>query len=213
MQRFNADSGTFGLSEAAGNHKADSHLHKTVQLVGTVFAILWVKDKTWWEVKLLDQEIQIVRECILPHYAAQQKEDIIQELSKRMKERNLVNADFQEAVLKREQKYPTGLLIGKRNIAIPHTEPQYVKVPCIGIATLKKSVAFHRMDACDELVDVDVVLLLALNQAHAHMEMLSRIILMCQDEAFIEELLRAEQETDIEQIVRERLEGGKQHES
>lgn len=46
MQRFNADSGTFGLSEAAGNHKADSHLHKTVQLVGTVFAILWVKDKT-----------------------------------------------------------------------------------------------------------------------------------------------------------------------
>ena len=69
------------------------------------------------------------------------------------------------------------------------------------------------MDACDELVDVDVVLLLALNQAHAHMEMLSRIILMCQDEAFIEELLRAEQETDIEQIVRERLEGGKQHES
>ena len=141
----------------------------------------------------MDQEIQIVRECILPHYAAQQKEDIIQELSKRMKERNLVNADFQEAVL--------------------HTEPQYVKVPCIGIATLKKSVAFHRMDACDELVDVDVVLLLALNQAHAHMEMLSRIILMCQDEAFIEELLRAEQETDIEQIVRERLEGGKQHES
>ena len=102
----------------------------------------------------MDQEIQIVRECILPHYAAQQKEDIIQELSKRMKERNLVNADFQEAVLKREQKYPTGLLIGKRNIAIPHTEPQYVKVPCIGIATLKKSVAFHRMDACDELVDV-----------------------------------------------------------
>ena len=126
----------------------------------------------------MDQEIQIVRECILPHYAAQQKEDIIQELSKRMKERNLVNADFQEAVLKREQKYPTGLLIGKRNIAIPHT-----------------------------------VLLLALNQAHAHMEMLSRIILMCQDEAFIEELMRAEQETDIEQIVRERLEGGKQHES
>ena len=126
----------------------------------------------------MDQEIQIVRECILPHYAAQQKEDIIQELSKRMKERNLVNADFQEAVLKREQKYPTGLLIGKRNIAIPHTEPQYVKVPCIGIATLKKSVAFHRMDACDELVDVDVVLLLALNQAHAHMEMLSRIILI-----------------------------------
>ena len=49
----------------------------------------------------MDQEIQIVRECILPHYAAQQKEDIIQELSKRMKERNLVNADFQEAVLKR----------------------------------------------------------------------------------------------------------------
>ena len=78
---------------------------------------------------------------------------------------------------------------------------------------LEKSVAFHRMDACDELVDVDVVLLLALNQAHAHMEMLSRIILMCQDEAFIEELMRAEQETDIEQIVRERLEGGKQHES
>lgn len=160
----------------------------------------------------MDQEIQIVRECILPHYEAKQKEDIIQELSKRMKERNFVEAEFQEAVLKREEKYPTGLLIGKRNIAIPHTEPQYVKAPCIGIATLKNSVSFHRMDACDELVDVDVVLLLALNQAHAHMEMLSRIILMCQDEAFIEELMQTDQETDIEKIVKERLEGEEQHE-
>ena len=160
----------------------------------------------------MDQEIQIVRECILPHYEAFRKEDIILELSKRMRKRNLVEADFQEAVMKREQKYPTGLLIGKHNIAIPHTEPQYVKAPCIGIATLKNRVSFHRMDACDELVDVDVVLLLALNQAHAHMEMLSKIILMCQDEVFIEELMQAEQETDIEKIVRKRLEGEEQHE-
>ena len=160
----------------------------------------------------MDQELQIVSECILPLYAAQQTEDIIQEPSQRMKERNHVNAALPEAVLKREQKYPTGLLIGKRNIAIPHTEPQYVKVPCIGIATLKKSVAFHRMDACDELVDVDVVLLLALNQAHAHMEMLSRIILMCQDEAFIEELMRAERANDIEQHVGTRFTGGQTHE-
>ena len=160
----------------------------------------------------MDQEIQIVRECILPHYEAFRKEDIILELSKRMRKRNLVEADFQEAVMKREQKYPTGLLIGKHNITIPHTEPQYVKAPCIGIATLKNRVSFHRMDACDELVDVDVVLLLALGQAHTHMEMLSKIILMCQDEVFIEELMQAEQETDIEKIVRKRLEGEEQHE-
>ena len=62
----------------------------------------------------MDQEIQIVRECILPHYEAFRKEDIILELSKRMRKRNLVEADFQEAVMKREQKYPTGLLIGKQ---------------------------------------------------------------------------------------------------
>ena len=44
------------------------------------------------------------------------------------------------------------------------------------------------------------------------MEMLSKIILMCQDEVFIEELMQAEQETDIEKIVRKRLEGEEQHE-
>lgn len=160
----------------------------------------------------MEQEIQIVRECVLPHFQARCKEDIIQALSKRMKERDLVEPDFQEAVLNRELKYPTGLLIGKHNIAIPHTEPQYVKTPCIGIATLKDSVSFHRMDASDELVKVDVVLLLALNRAHAHMEMLSGIIQMCQDEAFIEELMQTEQETDIVEIVRKRLEGGMNHE-
>lgn len=69
----------------------------------------------------MDQEIQIVRECILPHYEAFRKEDIILELSKRMRKRNLVEADFQEAVMKREQKYPTGLLIGN-TISLYHIQ-------------------------------------------------------------------------------------------
>ena len=97
---------------------------------------------------------------------------IIQELSKRMKERNLVNADFQEAVLNGNRSIPTGLLIGKRNIAIPW-RPQYVKSTVYRYRHLEKSVAFHRMDACDELVD-GCRTAACLEVRHAHVEMLKQ---------------------------------------
>lgn len=156
----------------------------------------------------MNQEIQIVEECILPHMKVSSKEDVIRQLSEQMQKKGFVKAEYKDAVLIREDKYPTGLLLGKRNVAIPHTEPQYVNIPCIAIATLQDKVMFRRMDASDESVDIDVVLLLALKEGHAHMEMLSCIIGMCQDESFIEKLLQAQEKNEIIHIVKERLQGG-----
>ena len=160
----------------------------------------------------MEDELKIEKECVLPMFQAENAEQVIRALSERMKIKNYVKEDFEEAVLLRENKYPTGLQIGKYNIAIPHTEPEYVNQPCVGIATLHQKVPFHRMDASEEEVDVNVVLLLALKEAHSHMEMLSRIILMCNDESFVSSLLNTQTAEEIVGIVSDRLLGGNEHE-
>ncbi|MGX8833202.1 PTS sugar transporter subunit IIA [Amedibacillus sp. YH-ame6] len=153
-------------------------------------------------------EIQIQKECILIQTESNEKEEIICALSEKLKNYGYVKNEYKEEVLKREEKFPTGLKIGKYNIAIPHTEPQYVNVPSIAIATLKRKVPFYRMDNCEEIVDVDIVLLLALNQSHTHVEILSKIISMCQDEKVIDELIQAKSEEKIVDIVKKRISGG-----
>lgn len=161
----------------------------------------------------MEAKIRILKSCVVAHFQGKDKQDVIHTLCAKMRQHNFVKESFEEAVLCREERYPTGLSIGKYNIAIPHTEPQHVNTPCIGIATLDDPVSFRRMDACDQDVHVDVVLLLALNQGHTHMEILSKIIRMCQDESFIDSLRLAVNEEKIVEIVIERLEGGTTHES
>lgn len=160
----------------------------------------------------MQEELHILKDCVLRNLDAADKDEIICALSSCLKRKEFVCDDYEKAVLEREEKYPTGLKIGRYNIAIPHTEPQYVNVPAIAIATLNSRVPFHRMDSCEESVDVDVVLLLALNQGHTHMEVLSRIIAMCQDEHVIDALVASEDEETIVEIVKNRLSGGEHHE-
>jgi len=117
---------------------------------------------------------------------------VIETLASRLFEAGFVHASFAQAALDRESRMPTGLpLGGKYNAAIPHTDIEHVIKPGLALATLKNPVNFQNMIEPESSVPVQLVILMALEQAKTQVEMLQEIAGVLQDEIIIEKLIKA----------------------
>lgn len=82
---------------------------------------------------------------------------------------------FGDALVAREHAFPTGLptLVP---VAIPHADPGHVREAGFAIATLAEPVPFGVMGTADDRVDLDVVIVLLVTEAHAHLEVLASLV-------------------------------------
>jgi PTS system galactitol-specific IIA component len=91
-------------------------------------------------------------------------------------ERGLVKPSYEEALLQRENEYPTGLPIGDLNVAIPHTWPEHVLGQAVGVVTLKNPVRFQCMGMPDQTVDISVIVFLILQKLDDNVKMLPSLM-------------------------------------
>lgn len=111
----------------------------------------------------------------------------------------IVKESYLAAILEREASYPTGLKCGGINIAIPHADIVHVNEAAISVAILKVPAPFKAMDEPDGDVPVSIVIMLALTEAHGHIEMLQKIVGLIQNQAGLQKLI----ETDDKKAVME----------
>jgi PTS system galactitol-specific IIA component len=104
------------------------------------------------------------------------KEDAILFLAEQFKKKGYVYETFANAVVEREEEYPTGLYLGKINVAIPHTDTKHVKQSGMAILTLNKPVISHRMDDPSKMVPVHIILLLAVLDLNKYVKFLSKLM-------------------------------------
>jgi len=67
-------------------------------------------------------------------------------------------------------------------VAIPHADICHVNEAAICVAVLKTPAPFRAMDEPDNDVPVSLVIMLALTEAHGHIEMLQRIVKLIQNQ-------------------------------
>lgn len=103
------------------------------------------------------------------------KEDAILFLAEQLEEKGYVDRTFANAVVEREEKYPTGLYLGRINVAIPHTNPNHVKQSGVAILTLDKPVIFNKMDEVSEEIKVHIIFLLAVVDPNEYLKFLSNL--------------------------------------
>lgn len=119
---------------------------------------------------------------VLLHVPATSADDVIRRLATLLEDEGAVRSSFTEAVLERERTHPTGLpLAGELHVAIPHADPCHVLAPALAVATLERPVSFRNMADPDEDVPVSVVILMALNDPAAQVEMLQHLASLFQD--------------------------------
>lgn len=122
-------------------------------------------------------------------------------LSNLLFENGYVKESYKQAIKDREEMFATGLPSEGVGVAIPHASIEHVNEPSIAIGLLKNPVSFKMMGNHDEEVDVEIMIMLALNEHHAQLEMLQSLMGLIQDRQLLENLLACESQESVLSIL------------
>ena len=136
---------------------------------------------------------------------AENCEDALRILSEKFVEAGVVEDNFLEGLLKREAVFPTGLLLDDRDfgVAIPHTDPEYVKSTQLGFMTLDEPVTFKFMADPETEVPVKIIFMMAIKEAHGQVEMLSKLMEIFADSSMVDRFRAVDNIDDFLAIVSE----------
>lgn len=135
---------------------------------------------------------------------AEDKKEVFQILSDKMKVCGIVKDTYLEGVLNREELYPTGLLLGDYNVAIPHTESSHVNKNAIAIAKLSKPVKFKYMADPKMDIEVNLIFMLAINDPKNQVPVLSLLMNILSNQDNISVLANARNKEDFLKILKEK---------
>lgn len=115
-------------------------------------------------------------ELILFDVEAENKEVLLKKLSKILLDKGYVKDTFEEAIIKREKIFPTGLPTTGVKIALPHTESEHILKGGILIANLKKPLVFKEMGNGVNDIPVELVFMLAVDQPKSQVIVLQKLM-------------------------------------
>jgi PTS system galactitol-specific IIA component len=114
-----------------------------------------------------------------------------------------VKSTYPDAVVAREGEYPTGLPTDGAGVAIPHCDASQVIVPTLAVATLAEPVLFGAMGGGPAQVPVEVIIMLAINDPSAQLDVLRQISNIVQNPALLRRLKHAGTDKEVIQVLRE----------
>lgn len=143
-------------------------------------------------------------EAILLDIKGADATDVLSQMADVLYKKDVVKDTYKEALLTREVDYPTGLQVERIGVAIPHTDAVHVNKDQIAFARLTEPVVFRQMGDGVE-VQVSLVFMLALKEAHAQLATLQKLVSLIQDEAVIKQLTTSNSISDVKQILEKNI--------
>ena len=141
-------------------------------------------------------------QVLLFHQDLQTQDEVFEDLNKKLLAKGVVNDEFLDAVKKREIKFPTGLQLESGfGVAIPHTDPQFVNKNQIGFMSLDTPIQFRQMGSDTEKVQVKMVFILCLKEAHKQLDMLQNLMTLFGDSKQIEQLYKCKSPDEFLKII------------
>lgn len=109
------------------------------------------------------------------------QEAVFEDIAKQLLQKGLVKETFLENLIKREESFPTGMdlsVVDKSlpNIAIPHTEGEFVNTRCVVPVKLMTPVSFNNMINPSESFQVSFLFMILNNDPEAQANILSDIM-------------------------------------
>lgn len=127
--------------------------------------------------KLLDEELVFIDQEF------SSKEEMIKYFSLELNKKGYVKDTYADAVLRRENVFPTGLDTGEIKICIPHTDCEHVKKPGILVCTLKNGLESFRMDDPSSSIKFELAFILAIQNPEEQVKTLSKLMsLFCKSD-------------------------------
>ena len=111
----------------------------------------------------------------------QDQKSVFKEIAHKLFEKGLVTEEYLDNLIDREEHYPTALPLSPidsslPNIAIPHTESQFVNVTRIVPVKLEHAITFHNMILPDEKLEVSFLFMILNNEEKEQAGLLAAIM-------------------------------------
>jgi len=155
--------------------------------------------------EMQESHFNIGEELILVKQSSKDKNEILMKMAGLMQEQGHVKDSFYNALLEREQVFPTGLMTQVTGVAIPHTDSSHVNRPAIAVATLQSPVQFKAMDNPANDVPVEIVIMLAIKDPESQLKMLQKIMEILQTNDILNRLKQAELSAEVLLVIKEHL--------
>lgn len=125
--------------------------------------------------KLLNEEL------ILMNMKEDTREAVLARLAGLLIDKGYARESFAEAVIRREQSFPTGLATEIFGVAMPHTDPEHIIKPGISFGLLENPVEFRLMENPQAAVKVKLVFMLAIKSPEEQIKMLQSLVSLFRD--------------------------------
>ena len=138
-------------------------------------------------------------ENIFLNFDANDRKDFFSKISKILFEKKYVKEGFNDSIIEREEKYPTGFDFGEYKIAIPHTNPEYVNEEGIVTVKLKKPIIFRDMGLDENDLEVSVIFVLLVQKGEEQVNLLTKLMSLLEQKEVYNAIRNA---SDKEEILR-----------
>ena len=144
----------------------------------------------------------IAADSVMCRVRAGSRDEVLKLAADHLKQAGYVTDGFFQALLKRENMFPTGICFGDTCVAIPHAEPGFVKKPVMLIMTLERPVRFVNMEDCEAEIPVEIVFVLAFTDSEKHLNVLQRRSALIRDSGTAAALREAGDEGKLREVLK-----------
>ncbi len=130
------------------------------------------------------------------------REALLRYMAGRLVDLGYAKPSYVDAVVARENEFPTGLPTNGAGVAIPHCDTSHILRPALSVAILSSPIPFGVMGGQGETVPVDIVIMLALNDPSAQIDVLRQVSNMVQDGGMLNSLKVASTHEEVIEILR-----------
>jgi len=132
---------------------------------------------------------------------AETKEELFELVGKDLEVKGFVNKNYIDGIKEREKEFPTGLITKNLNIALPHSETQYVEKPFIYIVKLQNSsLTFNQMGDNQEM-EVSDFFFLGIKDPSKQVQLLSYLMDLFSDDNFINDYKNTTEKEKIYELI------------
>lgn len=133
----------------------------------------------------MSDNISVSGELSLVNLTAANSTEVLTALADAAFAAGWVKESFREAVIAREDEYPTAIP-AQTPVALPHTDTEHVLKAGLAVATLTEPVIFGEMGSPENEVPVQVVVMMLVTDPSKQVQMLGKLIGVIQLEGWYE---------------------------
>ncbi len=145
--------------------------------------------------------LSLKKELVWLDIAFSSKENLFQEVGKKLYEMGYVKDSFANALSEREKNFPTGLATEPFQVAIPHTDSIHVEKEAIACIRLLNPIKFRDVGDDENEVDAEFVFVLCILEPEKQVDILKALVDTLSNEEIMRSIKTSENPDKVYEIL------------